>query len=138
MRAIFFQVRTAQDKVNRIAEAAQLHFFKKEHLLFLVEDDRALQFIDNLLWTFPTESFLPHRIVSEKCDEKIAISKEKINFNGAKAVFNLCLTPLLLEAPLLYDLEDLSTPNKQMLSQVRFNAYKTAHFHIESRTTLES
>lgn len=139
MRTVFFQVRTAQDKINRIIEASHFHFLKKEHLLFFVEDDRSLRYIDDLLWSLPKESFLPHQILSQKPEEElIAITKEKINLNNTKIAFNLCLTPLLIDIPFIYDFEDLSTPNRQMLSQIRFNAYKTAHFHIESRTALES
>ena len=138
MKAIFFQVHTAQDKIARIIEAARFHFLKKEHLLFFVEDDRALRYIDDLLWSTPRESFLPHKILSTPEKELIGITKEKLNLNESKIAFNLCLTPLLLDIPHVYDFEDTSSPNKQMLSQIRFSAYKSAHFFIESRTTLES
>jgi DNA polymerase IIIc chi subunit len=126
-RVIFFSVRSAQEKIDRLTEVALEYFQKKERLLFFVEDDRGLQFVDDLLWSYPKESFLPHSIASEDTKEWIAITKGKINLTQAKTAFNLCSTPLLVEMALIYDFEDQTNPQKQMRSQIRFEAYRKAN-----------
>ncbi len=136
-RVIFFQVREIAAKLKMISATAQSHFDKKEHFLILVEDAKAQEFVDELLWKTPETSFLPHVASDEKTHELISITKTKNNVNDAKVAFNLCSTPLLITPPfrLIYELEDLTHPNKNKLSSLRFDAYKAAHFLIESRQT---
>ena len=122
-------------KLQRIAEAAQSHFEKKEPFLILVEDSRSQQFVDELLWKIPETSFLPHIASDDPVKDLIAISKMKKNVNGARVAFNLCPTPLLIEGPfrIIYEFEDLTSPSKKSLSSLRFDAYKQAGFLIEAR-----
>src|SRR5271170_7942283 len=86
-RVVFFQVAEAAAKFKRIAETARAHFGKKESLLFFVDDDKALHFVDELLWKFPETSFLPHCAASlptsDLTKERIAITKTKSNVNQA-------------------------------------------------------
>lgn len=134
-RIVFFQVRENTVKLKRIVETAQTHFEKKEPFLILVEDARSQQFVDELLWKLPETSFLPHIASDDPVKDLIAIAKVKKNVNGARIAFNLCSTPLLIEGPfrMIYEFEDLTTPNKKNLSSLRFDAYKQAGCLIEAR-----
>lgn len=133
-RVVFFQVGDASAKLQRLAETARAHFRKKETFLIFVEDDKALHFVDDLLWKTPDVSFLPHIPSDEPTHHKLAITKTKTNVNGAHYAFNLCPTPLLIPGfKIIYDFEDLSAPNKKSLSTLRFNAYKQAQMPLESR-----
>lgn len=134
-RVIFFQVDNALKKVQKIIETAQFHFEKRDSFLILVEDLKAQTFVDELLWKQPDTCFLPHIATDEPSQEKIVITKMKKNNNQALHVFNLCSTPLFFEGPfkIIYELEDLTTPNKKNLSTLRFDAYKQAGLSIEAR-----
>ncbi len=134
-RVVFFLVKDINTKLLKIVKAAQYHFSKKEHLLIQVADDNAAQYIDDLLWKVPDTGFLPHIQSQDLTEEYIVITKTKKNLNHARFVFNLCPTPLLFEESyqIIYELEDLTTPNKQMLSRKRFEAYKQVHYILESR-----
>lgn len=134
-RVIFFQVKDAASKFKRICEAAASHFEKKEPFIIFVEDEKAAGFVDELLWKMPPTGFLPHVISDALVSEWIVITKAKANINQAKAAFNLCSTPLLIEGPFrtIYEFEDLTSPNKNKFSSLRFDAYKSAHFSIEAR-----
>lgn len=135
-RIVFFQVRDSQMKLSRLTETVRSHFEKKEHLILFVEDDKTLKYVDELLWKFPETSFLPHAIADEVTSDWVAIAKMKKNVNGARVAFNLCSTPLLIEAPfrVIYDFEDLTNPHRKNLSSLRFDAYKQAQFLIEARS----
>jgi DNA polymerase IIIc chi subunit len=134
-RVVFFQVRDPKAKVEKLAMAASSHFERKERFLILAENQAAVQYIDELLWKTPKTSFLPHFAVTEKSESWVAITAEKRNVNEARFVFNLCPTPLFIEGPfrIIYEFEDLSSPAKQQLSQIRFDAYKKANHLIEAR-----
>src|SRR5690349_21499374 len=98
-RVVFFQVRDNGAKIKKIVETAHTHFERKEPLLVLVEDPKAKEFVDTLLWKTPDTSFLPHLATDEPTTELIAIALAKKNVNQAKIAFNLCPTPLLIEGP---------------------------------------
>jgi DNA polymerase IIIc chi subunit len=133
-RIVLFQVRNANLKIARLAEMAQTHFAKKEQLLIIAEDEKAALYVDELLWKFPPSSFLPHVTAEKSTAALIAITKTRENVNQAKFAFNLCPTPLMIEGiRLIYDFEDLTSPLKQQLSSIRFDAYKKAGYLIEAR-----
>jgi DNA polymerase IIIc chi subunit len=88
-RVVFFQVRDNTSKLKHIVDTVTAHFHKKEPILIFVEDDRAQQFVDDLLWKLPETSFLPHTPIDDLSPELIVITKSKINCNDAKIAFNL-------------------------------------------------
>lgn len=135
-RVVFFQVRDAKKKLQKIAEMAQIHFDKKDPFLVFVEDIKAQVFVDDLLWKIPETSFLPHLATDDTTKELVAVTKTKKNINEAKAAFNLCSTPLLIEGSfrIIYEFEDLTSAAKKELSNLRFDAYKKAHYLIEAVT----
>jgi DNA polymerase IIIc chi subunit len=134
-RVVLFQVKDAKEKLLRLAETASFHFERKELILILVEDEKAEQYVDELLWKVPATSFLPHTVINASSKEFVAITRTKQNLNQAHYAFNLCPTPLLIDGPfrIIYDYEDLTTPHKKQLSSYRFDAYKKASWAIEAR-----
>ena len=133
-RVVFFQIQSPRDKPACLVRIVRRHFLHKEPILVVAEEDKALEFADQLLWKEPPESFLPHAILEQPAEEWIGLTKVKKNLNGARYAFNLCPTPLLIEGPFrtIYEFEDLTSPNKKMMSQMRYDAYKQAKYLIES------
>lgn len=134
-RVILFQIKEPKIKLQRLVETAQKHFENGEKLLIFVEDEKIAQYVDELLWKMPITSFLPHAVISEQSEDRVAITYSKSNLNKAAIAFNLCSTPLLIEGPfrVIYDFEDLSSPVKKQMSEIRFDAYKKARLPIEAR-----
>ena len=87
MTIIFLPVKDTSSKLAKLSNVAQKHLEKKEPLLFLVPDQPALEFLDKLLWTTPSESFLPHPT------PLLQISLELQS--PFSAIFNLKPAPLL-------------------------------------------
>ncbi len=135
IRIVFFQVRKPALKISRLIETVTTHFDRKEPFLISTEDEKAVQYIDELLWKYPSTSFLPHQASEEPIDSLIAITRYKKNINQARFVFNLCPTPLMIEGAfrMIYEFEDLTSPARQQLSIHRFDAYKKAGYLIEAR-----
>jgi DNA polymerase IIIc chi subunit len=130
-RAVFFQGRQQNEKLLRLTATCVDHFNKKEPITIFVEDEKGALFVDELLWKFPSTSFLPHTLEGE---DFISITSVKKKFGDPKIAFNLCSTPLLLEGfKIIYDFEDLTSPSKKNFSSLRFDAYKQAGYLIEAR-----
>ncbi len=131
-RAVFFQVRKPNEKLARLTSICAAHFEKKEPIIIFVEDEKGALYVDELLWKSPSTSFLPHTVEGE---DLVCITSSKKKFGEPRIAFNLCPTPLLLEGfKVVYDFEDLTSPIKQNLSALRFDAYKKAGYLIEART----
>jgi DNA polymerase IIIc chi subunit len=126
---IFFTtVHDAQAKLKAITHLATLHFKKKEKLLILVADKAALYFVDQLLWRFPEESFLPHTSSENPSEEElIVISQKNI---ACFATLNLCPYPCFSEAKIVYELEDLTSADREKLAKERYQAYRDAKHPI--------
>jgi len=133
-KVIFYQIHNTKIKLIKIIQNAMYHFERKEKLLIQVQDDLSLKFTDELLWKLPKESFLPHIVSEEQCDDFIVITKSAQNINNANYLFNLCqdLVNINQSFKIIYDFDDYTSNHKQYKSQKRFEIYKNANFLIES------
>jgi DNA polymerase IIIc chi subunit len=128
---VFFSIKNAEEKLLKLVGAAHFHFSKKEKLLFFVKDELTENFVDDLLWKAPEESFLPHQI--GPTSDYISISKTLPEILPS-FVFNLTTEPLInLSCRRIYELEDLTSPQKKELSQKKIYSYREKGFLIESR-----
>lgn len=131
-KAIFFQVKSTQEKLIKIVLTAQYHFEKKEPLSILVPDEKIQNMIDELLWKTPTESFLPHSTESSK--ETIEILIQSPTTILQKHIFNLCTIDLSLSSfKVIYELEDQTSPSKQADAQKKIKAYASRGIPVESK-----
>lgn len=124
MQINFFVVKTNAEKLNKIVEIANLHLKKKEPLTFLLPDAAALSYLDELLWKYPEDSFLPH--------PSRLITLDLYPTQDGHSLFNL-RTIAYAEAPqfkTLYELEDHTTTEKLHLSKSRYQTYRKANFSI--------
>jgi len=120
----FLKSRNAQEKIEKLQRIIYQHYINKEKIFIHVNDDFAAKFVDELLWRWPKDSFLPHAINSEKT--QICISDKSKNLNKAMVLINLRSTAsnLMQNFSFKYDLFDQSSPEKQKLSEQRMQEYK--------------
>lgn len=129
IRVTFFQVKNDGEKRERIIRLAEEYFEKKEPLLIRLPHQKALEYVDLLLWRFPEESFLPHAIKDEPCKDLIVLTTSDKNPNSARSVLNLSPEPINnqnLSFIKIYELEDLASTHKHHSAQERYKAYKAA------------
>jgi DNA polymerase-3 subunit chi len=107
--------------------------------LIAVPNFQAAQYIDNLLWRIPEESFIPHIIADAPTAEWIAITmQDQQNVNQAARLLNLCSTPSALyqQVEEVYDLYDETHPQKKDLSQQRLRLYQAKGLLVKSEGNL--
>lgn len=134
MKVICFQTKDASSKLKRIVSKATEHFIKREPFLILAPNAAAQEYLDLLLWRLPDESFLPHAAGSETTHELIAITHEPFNPNQAQVIFNLRSEPVdpTLSFQLIYELEDLSSPEAQTAFKKKFTTYQAQKKSIQN------
>ncbi|MDJ0651810.1 MAG: DNA polymerase III subunit chi [Simkaniaceae bacterium] len=131
VRVTFFQVKSDAEKRERMIRLAEEYFEKKEPLVIQLPHQKALEYVDLLLWRAPKESFLPHTIKDKATQDFIVLTSCRKNPNGARSVLNLCPEPVYnknLSFIKIYELEDLASTHKNRLAQERYKAYKNAGY----------
>lgn len=117
--------------MRRLQKAIYHHYLKKEAVFISVADQKVAEFLDDLLWSWPKESFLPHAIHSK--DTQVCISDAPENINQALVLFNLQgqASPIADKFSIIYDLFDESSPERQQLSKKRLEHYQKKGFLLQ-------
>ncbi len=132
-KVTFFQVRSALEKQKKLVQIAQEYFEKKMPLLFKLESEEGIKYLDELLWRFPKESFLPHFISNAPSKELIILTLSDHNPNQSQTVFNLKKDPILETSfHQIYTFEDLSSSLKNQIAQRHYHFYKVKEYAIVS------
>lgn len=131
----FISVATNQEKITKICQYIQMHFDNKEKILIAVPSTEAANYLDNLLWKMPPESFLPHKIVETSSTASIIITTSPLNLNQAPVLFNLLpsVHPHYQDYKVIYEIFDATDPAKKEASQKKFTFYES-HNHNLTKT----
>ncbi|MDR3624897.1 MAG: DNA polymerase III subunit chi [Chlamydiales bacterium] len=129
---IFTTVTTNANKLTAVCNIAKTCFTKKEKLLILVQDQKAAEFIDELLWRIPEESFLPHCISDSECNEPVVITTFPKNVNQASILLNLSSKTNNLADPfqIIYELMDMTSKERHALSQEKLKIYQEMGYNV--------
>lgn len=121
----FLTVKTNQEKLSKICEIVHYHFLQKISLLIAVPSKEAANFVDDLLWKEPNDSFIPHEISDKQTKALISITTEQQNLNDAKALLNLCpsVNPIVEQFEKVYEFFDETHPTKAELSRQKQASY---------------
>lgn len=130
---IFLPVKTNQHKIGCICYSIQTHFAKGEAILIIAPSEQAVQYLDDLLWKFPDDSFLPHVVSQSPCKEKVVITTLSQNLNSAKILMNLCPESCSIaeQFEIIYELYDETHPEKLEQSKRRHQTYSQKSFNIK-------
>lgn len=121
---VFFSVKSTQDKLAKLCAIAKTYFEQGDPLLVMTADEKARDFVDELLWRLPSDSFLPHIATDMPCRDLIAITCSRQNINQARALFNLTPDPLFFPDLTIYEFEEHTSPDKRQASEARYRAYR--------------
>lgn len=123
---IFLRVTDTNTKIRRIISTIQQHFLSGDSIIIFVPNQPASDYIDNLLWQTPPESFLPHVVANEKCCDRVVITQASDNINHAKVAFNLTTIPCVDHGTFetIYELWDQTDSKKAQQSNEKMQQYK--------------
>jgi len=130
--AIFFvSVKDNSIKQQSLCTLVHKHFERGERILIATPSAEAASFVDQLLWRWPDDSFIPHTIVdSSTSKEPIVITTSRENVNQAHILINLCSEICENRGSFrrIYELLDLTHPLKEQNSQKRKSGYQSFGF----------
>lgn len=126
------RVTTPQEKLHAIYSIVQRYFEQGHRILIQVPNDEAAVFMDQFLWKYEEEGFIPHMITKADVKAAVVITTQEKNLNAATVVINLCphVTSLTPQVEMLFELEDLTHPLKAQLSQERIEVYRSKGFNL--------
>ena len=124
-------VTSAKEKILILTQLTAKHFQEKEPLLIIVPDEKALAYVDELLWKEPPDSFVPHFSSHIPCSSLITITTVKENLNGAKHALNLALDPFFCDGlTTLYEFDEQTSGPRRAALEARYVAYRTKGFTL--------
>ncbi len=123
MNVTFLKVHDNKVKIQRLLEVIHHHFYKGDRLLILVPNAAAGNFVNDLLWSTPAESFLPHTMTDAPSIEQIVITQKKANINRSSVVVNLSGEIWEESVENLYELMDTTSKEKEVLAQQKIKHY---------------
>lgn len=124
-----FAVKSNGEKFYHLARISHDHFDKKSPLLIFAPK-AALKYVDDLLWSYPKNGFLPHALHDEK--SLISITDREELLTHAQSIFNLSLEPIKGAHFQVYEFEDQTSQDKLEASKKRLTHYKEQGFHLIS------
>ena len=130
---VYFSVKNTSEKLRCIIETAQNHLHRKNTLHILVPDKTSLSFVSQLLWKEPKEGFIVHNDDRDPLmPALIQLMLPQPSYTNAESIFNLTSHALIGDHPLkqIYELEDLSHPNKKDIFQKKFQLYQEAGYSL--------
>lgn len=122
---LFIPVKDNHAKIIALCRIVEMHFEQKKKLLIVAPSAEAANYIDQLLWKYKEESFLPHTIIDSQTSEPIGITTKMENLNRASSLLNLCpsAVPIFESFENIYELFDETMPDKAELSRQRQQTY---------------
>lgn len=132
-KVYFLRVTDNASKLYKLCTLIHAHFAKNDRMLIYVTTNEAALYLDQLLWKMPEESFMPHAIASSATKEPIVITTSAANINQATTLINL--SPSIAQnfnsIHLIYELLDLTSKEKEAVSQTKKTLYQTAGHLVE-------
>jgi DNA polymerase-3 subunit chi len=123
---IFLRVTDTSTKLSRIVSTVQQHYLSGDIVTIFVPNRQAADYIDNLLWRLPPDSFIPHAVSNEHSDDRVIITQANSNINKGKIALNLIPTtcPDLESFEKIYELADQTDAQKAQQSQHKMQQYQ--------------
>lgn len=122
-KPIFLRAASPQQKLSLVTDTTERLFLEGKRIQIVAPSDEALRYLDDLLWFYKPESFLPHAMASSKSSEVIILTKETANLNQADVLINLLPVPITTPFNEVYDLLDETTPQKKEASAAKVLAW---------------
>lgn len=135
-KIIFLKVATNQNKLFSLTKVIQKQFDLNEHILIFVPTNEVAQYIDQLIWRLPQESFIPHIVSDTPCNNPVVITSKNENLNKATVLINLSqnVNTNFHEFHTVYELYDMTHPSKEELSKARHLSYSERGFHVTTQS----
>jgi len=133
----FLKVSDNKQKTHRLSEALHEQYHLGKKILIRVANAAVANFVDELLWKEPKNSFLPHAVKSAPTPERVVITNKQDNLNQAEILVNLTHYPVkdykVYEK--IIELYDTSAPDKELNSREKQQAYEThgLSIHLDDR-----
>lgn len=123
MKISFLKVHDNTKKIQRLLEVIHHHFYKGDRILVVVPNITAGSYINDLLWSSPPESFIPHVMTDAPSADALVITQKKENLNKATVVVNLTAGIWEESVSYLYELMDKTSKEKEILSFNKIKQY---------------
>ena len=123
MKITFLKVHSNNKKIQRLLEVIHHHFYKGNRIQIIVPNITAGNYINDLLWKAPLESFIPHVMTNAPVADPIVITESNQNLNRCSVVINLSLGLWEHSVDYLYELMDMTSKERELQASKKIQSY---------------
>lgn len=113
MKITFLKVQDNTKKIQRLLEVVHHHFYKGDRIQIVVSNITAGNYINDLLWSSPPESFIPHVMTEAAVADQVVITQSREKLNRSSVVINLASEVWEHTVDYLYELMDMTSKDKE-------------------------
>ena len=130
-RVIFHPIKKNHEKIPYLVRLVHQYFHLNHFLDILTSDLASKTKIDELLWKYPKNSFLPHT-TEAKSSYLIKIYTKEETIHPAHTCLNLSLKPLSPTSAYqtILEFDDQSSKQKKESSKIKYQFYKENGYKI--------
>lgn len=133
IKVIFLTSSSSQEKIKKLLQTVHAHYVEKKFLYIVADDPKVSEYVDNLLWQQPKESFMPHGLTSSPNYWITICTNQNIPNNGA-ALFNLTQEPLHVCLPTckIFEFDASPIPGQKKIFEKKYKFYQECGYHLIS------
>jgi DNA polymerase IIIc chi subunit len=123
MKITFLKVSNNVKKIQRLLDLIHHHFYKGHRIQIVVPNITAGNYINDLLWSTPPESFIPHVMTDAPVADQIVITQRCETLNRSSVVVNLSQAVWEQSVDHLYELLDMTSKEKEQQALNKIKVY---------------
>lgn len=133
IKVIFLTSQSPQEKIKKLIQTVLQHYVEKKYLYIFTENQAVTSYVDNLLWQYPKEGFIPH---SSNLDPLhwIVINSSKSFPENTFSFFNLTSSPLscVSNTCKIFEFDESYAKDKKEIFEKKYKFYHESGYHLIS------
>ena len=133
IKIVFLTSSSPQEKIRKLIQTANQHLIEKKFLYILTQSPDVTNFVDNLLWQYPKEGFIPHTTQFIK-PHYIFINSDNSFPPQIYSFFNLTTAPMHPPATSckIFEFDESNMRDKKEIFEKKYKFYQDCGYHLIS------
>lgn len=133
IKVVFLNSSSPQEKINKLIQTVHSHFVEKKILYILTESPSVTSYVENLLWQYPKDGFIPNGTQSTPTNWIIINSAQTFPENTF-AFFNLTSKPFTPPSSTckIFEFEESYAKVKKEIFEKKYKFYLESGYHLIS------
>ncbi len=133
IKVIFLISQSPQEKIKKLLQTVLQHYVEKKCLYIFIENQAVTAYVDNLLWQYPKEGFIPHSCNFDPL-HWIVINSSMAVPENTFSFFNLTSSALsyVPNTCKIFEFDESCAKDKKEIFEKKYKFYQECGYHLIS------